>query len=191
MYDVMIIGAGPSGMTAAVYAARKKLHTLLISKDIGGQTNWTNSIENYMGYQFIEGPELIEKFENQVKQFPIDLKIGDGVSSISLIDKGFEIRTESGQTYQGKTGIIATGKRPRSLNIPGEEIVFCLVEINSPVRFRQRDAVIPEESAVWVTIPVGEAQQCPVGFWIFFLHCPDDVIFDSCIADWPGDMDDR
>lgn len=50
MYDVMIIGAGPSGMTAAVYAARKKLHTLLISKDIGGQTNWTNSIENYMGY---------------------------------------------------------------------------------------------------------------------------------------------
>lgn len=121
MYDVMIIGAGPSGMTAAVYAARKKLHTLLISKDIGGQTNWTNSIENYMGYQFIEGPELIEKFENQVKQFPIDLKIGDGVSSISLIDKGFEIHTESGQTYQGKTGIIATGKRPRSLNIPKEE----------------------------------------------------------------------
>ena len=77
MYDVIIIGAGPSGMTAAVYTARKKLNTLLISKDVGGQTNWTNSIENYMGYQFIEGPELIEKFETQVKQFPIDLKIGD------------------------------------------------------------------------------------------------------------------
>jgi NADH-dependent peroxiredoxin subunit F len=121
MYDVIIIGAGPSGMTAAVYTARKKLNTLLISKDVGGQTNWTNSIENYMGYQFIEGPELIEKFETQVKQFPIDLKIGDGVSSISLLERGFGILTESGQTYQGKTTIIASGKRPRSLNVPGEE----------------------------------------------------------------------
>jgi alkyl hydroperoxide reductase subunit F len=121
MYDVIIIGAGPSGMTAAVYTARKKLNTLLISKDVGGQTNWTNSIENYMGYQFIEGPELIEKFEAQVKQFPIDLKIGDGVINISLLDKGFEGHTESGQTYQGKAAIIASGKRPRSLNVPGEE----------------------------------------------------------------------
>ena len=121
MYDVIIIGAGPSGMTAAVYTARKKLNTLLISKDVGGQTNWTNSIENYMGYQFIEGPELIEKFETQVKQFPIDLKIGDAVTGISLLDRGFGILTESGQTYQGKTAIIASGKRPRSLNVPGEE----------------------------------------------------------------------
>ena len=121
MYDVIIIGAGPSGMTAAVYTARKKLNTLLISEDVGGQTNWTNSIENYMGYQFIEGPELIEKFETQVKQFPIDLKIGDGVTSISLLDRGFEIHTESGQTYHGKAAIIASGKRPRPLNVPGEE----------------------------------------------------------------------
>ena len=121
MYDVIIIGAGPSGMTAAVYTARKKLNTLLISEDVGGQTNWTNSIENYMGYQFIEGPELIEKFETQVKQFPIDLKIGDGVTGISLIDRGFEIHTESGQTYHGKAAIIASGKRPRPLNVPGEE----------------------------------------------------------------------
>ena len=121
MYDVIIIGAGPSGMTAAVYTARKKLNTLLISEDVGGQTNWTNSIENYMGYQFIEGPELIEKFETQVKQFPIDLKIGDGVTNISRLDRGFEIHTESGQTHQGKTAIIASGKRPRSLNVPGEE----------------------------------------------------------------------
>jgi alkyl hydroperoxide reductase subunit F len=121
MYDVMIIGAGPSGMTAAVYTARKKLNTLLISRDVGGQTNWTNSIENYMGYQFIEGPELIEKFETQVKQFPVDLKIGYGVAAISLLDGGFEVLTESGQTYRGKTVIVASGKRPRPLNVPGEE----------------------------------------------------------------------
>jgi len=56
-----------------------------------------------------------------VKQFPIDLKIGDGVISISLLGRGFEIHTEFGQTYQGKAAIIASGKRPRSLNVPGEE----------------------------------------------------------------------
>lgn len=121
MYDVIIIGAGPSGMTAAVYTSRKKLKTLLVSKDIGGQTNWTNSIENYMGYQLIEGPELIEKFEAQVKQFPIDLKIGDEAVSVDRPAEGFEVHMESGQTYQGKAVIIASGKRPRLLNVPGEE----------------------------------------------------------------------
>ncbi|MBM3172528.1 MAG: FAD-dependent oxidoreductase, partial [Chloroflexi bacterium] len=63
VYDLVIVGGGPAGMTAAVYAARKKLDALLLSKDVGGQVNWTLGIENYMGYQFIEGPELIRKFE--------------------------------------------------------------------------------------------------------------------------------
>ena len=121
MYDVAIIGAGPAGMTAAVYVARKKLKTVLVSKDIGGQTNWTNDVQNYMGYQFIEGPELMGKFENQVKQFPIDLKIGYETTHISRIDGGFEVKIENGETYAGKTAIIASGKRPRSLNVPGEE----------------------------------------------------------------------
>ena len=133
MYDLMIIGGGPAGMTAAVYAARKKLNTLLLSKDVGGQVNWTLGIENYMGYQFIEGPELIHKFEEQVKQFPLDVKIGEGVSSLSRIDGGFEARTDSGETYQAKAAIVATGKRPRQLNVPGEEelkgrgVTYCAI----------------------------------------------------------------
>ena len=120
-------------MTAAVYAARKKLNTLLLSKDVGGQVNWTLGIENYMGYQFIEGPELISKFEEQVKQFPLDVKIGEGVSSLSRIDGGFEARTDSGETYQAKAAIVATGKRPRQLNVPGEEelkgrgVTYCAI----------------------------------------------------------------
>ena len=59
MYQLIIIGAGPAGMTAAVYAARKKINTLLLSKDFGGQPLNTSSVENYMGYQYIEGPELM------------------------------------------------------------------------------------------------------------------------------------
>ena len=108
-------------MTAAVYAARKKLNALLLSKDVGGQVNWTLGIENYMGYQLIEGPELIKKFEEQVKQFPIDIKVGEGVSSLSRISGGFEAKTDGGETYQAKVAIIVTGKRPRPLNVPGEE----------------------------------------------------------------------
>jgi alkyl hydroperoxide reductase subunit F len=121
MYDLMIIGGGPAGMTAAVYAARKKLNALLLSKDVGGQVNWTLGIENYMGYQLIEGPELIKKFEEQVKQFPIEIKVGDNVSSLSRISGGFEAKTDGGETYQAKAAIIVTGKRPRPLNVPGEE----------------------------------------------------------------------
>ncbi len=121
MYDLMIIGGGPAGMTAAVYAARKKLNAMLLSKDVGGQVNWTLGIENYMGYQLIEGPELIHKFEEQVKQFPIDIKIGEGVSSLSRMGGGFEAKTDGGESYQAKAAIIATGKRPRPLNVPGEE----------------------------------------------------------------------
>ena len=133
MYDLMIIGSGPAGMTAAVYAARKRLSTLLLSKDLGGQVNWTLGIENYMGYQFIEGPELIQKFEEQVKQFPLDVKTGEGVSSLSRTSGGFEARTEKGETYQAKAAIIATGKRPRQLNVPGEEklkgrgVTYCAI----------------------------------------------------------------
>jgi alkyl hydroperoxide reductase subunit F len=121
MYDLMIIGGGPAGMTAAVYAARKKLNALLLSKDVGGQVNWTLGIENYMGYQLIEGPELIKKFEEQVKQFPIDIKVGEGVSSLSRISDGFEVKTDGGETYEAKAAIVVTGKRPRPLNVPGEE----------------------------------------------------------------------
>src|SRR4030066_259642 len=121
MYELMIIGGGPAGMTAAVYAARKKMNALLLSKDVGGQVNWTMGIENYMGYQIIEGPELIKKFEEQVKQFPIDMKIGEGVSSLSRISGGFEAKTDGGETYQAKVAIIVTGKRPRPLGVPGEE----------------------------------------------------------------------
>ncbi len=121
MYDLIILGAGPAGMTAAVYAARQKAETLLLSKDVGGQVNWTLSIENYMGYQFIEGLELIQKFEEQVRKFPIDIKIGSEIVSCIRVHQGFEVEVAEGTKYLGRTVIICSGKRPRMLNVPGEE----------------------------------------------------------------------
>ena len=133
MYELIIIGAGPAGMTAAVYAARKKLNALLLSHNVGGQVLWTSGIENYMGYQFIEGSELMQKFQEQVKQFPLDMKTGGKVSHVSRIDGGFEVKTDKGEDYQAMAAIIATGKRPRQLNVPGEEklrsrgVTYCAI----------------------------------------------------------------
>lgn len=133
MYELIITDAGPAGMTAAVYAARKKLSALLISYDMGGQVLWTAGVENYMGYQFIEGRELMQKFEEPVRQFPLDIKTGERVSSLSQTNEGFEVRTDKGGIYEAKAAIIATGKRPRQLNVPGEEklkgrgVTYCAI----------------------------------------------------------------
>jgi len=119
MYDLIIIGGGPAGLTAAVYSARKKMKTLLLTKELGGQLLWTREIENYMGYQFISGPELMSKFEEQVKRFSVETKY-DEVTGLTVEKNGsFTVKTEEGD-YQSKTVILASGKRSRLLGVPGE-----------------------------------------------------------------------
>ena len=147
MHEVMIIGAGPAGMTAAVYAARKRLKTLLVSKDIGGQAIWASKIENYMGYQFVEGAELMRKFDDQVKLFPIDQMIGEEVTTLARSNGTFQIQTAGGETRQARAVILASGKRPRLLNVPGEEqfrgrgVSYCAV-CDAPLFSRQSVAVV-------------------------------------------------
>jgi len=147
MYDLIIVGGGPAGMTAAVYAARKRIDALLLSKDLGGQPLWTSTVENYMGYQYIEGPELMRKFEEQVRQFPLEQKIGQGAVAVSRSDDGFEVTTEKDERYQAKAVIVATGKRPRELNVPGEQrlrgrgVTYCAI-CDGPLFAGQKVAVI-------------------------------------------------
>ena len=147
MYDLMIIGGGPAGLAASVYAARKQLKTLLVTVDIGGQINNTWGVENYLGYQFIEGPELIDKFQTQVSQYPIDQKIGQKVSRLKKTKGGFEAVCESGEKYQSKTVVFATGKKPRKLEVPGETeltgrgVTYCAI-CDGPVFSGQRVAVV-------------------------------------------------
>ncbi len=147
MYDLMIIGGGPAGLCAAVYAARKMLKTLLISVDFGGQPNTTTGIENYLGYQFIEGPELISKFYSQVKQFPLEQKIGAAVTRLDKVKRGFEAVTDAGERFQASAVIFATGKKPKKLNVPGEAefagkgVTYCEI-CDGPIFSGQKVAVI-------------------------------------------------
>ena len=120
MLDLIIIGAGPAGITAAVYAARKKMNLLVITMDIGGQTAWSGDIENYTGYQFVSGPELVAKFEEHMRRYEIPVKENERVLGLVKKDKTIYIKTDKGE-YRAKTAIIASGKRSRELGVPGEK----------------------------------------------------------------------
>ena len=120
MYDLIIIGAGPAGITAAVYAARKRMSLLVITKDVGGQAAISGDIENYTGYQFITGPELAAKFEEHMRRFDIALKENEEAVELKKIDDKILVRTNK-VSYETKTAIIASGKRSRELNVPGEK----------------------------------------------------------------------
>lgn len=120
-YDLIIIGGGPAGLTAAVYAATLKMDAFLITKDLGGQAIDSTKIENYMGFDFITGPELIEKFQYQlIHSHYIDHLMSDA-EKIEAADTGFNVITSELNTYSAKALIIATGMTRRRLKVPGEE----------------------------------------------------------------------
>ncbi|MFH1003418.1 MAG: FAD-dependent oxidoreductase, partial [Chloroflexota bacterium] len=104
-------------------------------------------VENYMGYQYIEGPELMEKFQEQVAKFPLEQQIGDEATALSRQDGGFEVTAANGKSYQARAVIIATGKRPRPLGVPGEEalrgrgVTYCSV-CDGPLFAGEKVAVI-------------------------------------------------
>jgi alkyl hydroperoxide reductase subunit F len=120
VYDVLIVGAGPAGLTAGVYCARKMLNTIIISENIGGQALASWTIENYMGYRMISGEELMKKFEEQVRILNMRLEL-DRIVSISKEDDVFTLRTISENTLKAKTLILAQGNRPKKLGVANEE----------------------------------------------------------------------
>jgi alkyl hydroperoxide reductase subunit F len=120
-YDLIIIGGGPAGLTAAVYAATMKMRAFLVTRDLGGQAVDSVKILNYMGFDFITGPELVEKFKDQlIHSHYIDHLIGE-VVQITRGDDGFSLVTSGSVGYAAKAVIVATGMTRRSLGVPGEE----------------------------------------------------------------------
>ena len=131
IYDLVIIGGATSGLTAGIYAARKKLNAVILTKEIGGQTLQTESIENFPGFEKISGSGLIDKIKEQVKKYGLPIKSGYEVKSISKTDDIFEIAVNISDEIKAKSIIIATGKNPRRLNVSGEKefenkgVVYC------------------------------------------------------------------
>lgn len=118
-YDVIIIGAGPAGCTSAIYAARRGLKTLLIeSKEVGGALLYGSTIENYPGFESINGLELAEKMKHHVKKFNVEI-LTEEVQDIKKTKEGFEISCSKNKFFS-KTVIVAQGVKPRALNIKDE-----------------------------------------------------------------------
>jgi thioredoxin reductase (NADPH) len=122
LYDVIIVGGASAGLTAATYASRQGLKTLVITKDIGGQALLTNAIENYPPFEHIGGFELMQKFEQQARNFGTEFAYEE-VHSITEHQGGdFTIKTNNKDNeYSGYALILAFGKTPRDLNVKGEK----------------------------------------------------------------------
>lgn len=119
MYDLIIIGSGPAGMTAAIYAVRREMKTLVIGREIGGQMIWASEIENYPGFESIKSYELIQKMKDQMVNFGAELK-NEEVKKIEKQGNVFKVHTANA-VYESKTVLVAMGLSPRQLSVPGEK----------------------------------------------------------------------
>jgi alkyl hydroperoxide reductase subunit F len=120
-YDLLILGGGPAAMSAAVYAARKMLKCALITKDFGGQVRETSEVENWLGFQSINAKDLADSFEEHAKSFDLPVRLGAAIIEVTKKGDAFSVKTEDNVVYSSKTVILATGKRHRALNVPGEK----------------------------------------------------------------------
>lgn len=121
MYELIILGGGPAGAAAGVYAARKKINTLLITPDFGGQSLVSADIQNWIGTKSLSGLELAKALEEHVRaQEGIEIKNEKAVKA-EKTDEGFSVTTEGGNIYETKTVLIATGSYRRKLGVPGEK----------------------------------------------------------------------
>lgn len=120
IYDVVIIGAGPAGLTAAIYTSRRAMKTLVVTKDIGGQMALTEDIGNYPGFEMIGGLELAQKFQVQAEKTGTKLDFKE-IVSLEKNDKIFTLKAGDGSEIQAKSVILAFGLTPRNLEVPGEK----------------------------------------------------------------------
>lgn len=145
-YDVIIVGAGPAAYSAAIYSTRKGLAVLLVGDNPGGQINDTADIENWLGIPSITGLNLSMLFQNHIERHAMAQRLHMTVAAVKAAGKGFQVVTEDGVTYRGRSVIYCAGKQYRRLGVPGEQrflgkgIAFCAT-CDAPL-FRDRSVAI-------------------------------------------------
>ncbi|MBN2794197.1 MAG: FAD-dependent oxidoreductase [Clostridia bacterium] len=145
LYDLIIVGSGPAGLSSAIYAARKGLSVGIIGDKPGGQVNDTSSVENYIGFEFVTGEGLAEAFKKHAESLEIHMANDVLVKSIEK-DDVFKLIANNYMTYQSKTVLIATGSKSRQLGVPGEKefygkgVTYCAI-CDGPL-FKEKTVVI-------------------------------------------------
>src|SRR3989344_3209677 len=160
MFDLIIVGGGPAGVSAGVYAARKRLKTLFITESFGGQSTESSGIENWIGTKNIPGAEFGKMLEDHLRAYAgnfVEIKIGERVDKVSKLEVGkFEVVTTDGANYQAKTILITTGSTRRKLDITGAKefenkgITYC-ASCDGPLFADQDVAVIGAGNAAFET----------------------------------------
>lgn len=145
MHDLIILGGGPAGLTAAMYAIQKRLDALLITRDLGGKTNYQLRLPFVERHMMINGDELISRFTRELEYLDF-LHIAENAESANKIEGGYEVKLSNGQTHQARTLIIATGAKPELLGVPGEQEFMnrglCYSAISYAQFFIERDAAV-------------------------------------------------
>jgi NADH-dependent peroxiredoxin subunit F len=146
LYDVLVVGGGPAGLNAALYASRKGFDVIVLSIMTGGQLNYTALIENYLGCNSIHGYELADRFRSHVEDYKIPIVETSNVTAYHQIGKNHEVTLSDGSVYKGKTMIVATGSVYRNLNVPGEwefagkGVSYCAI-CDAPL-YRNKDVIV-------------------------------------------------
>ena len=131
VWDVAVVGGGPAGLSAALYAARKNLSTILITMDLGGQVGITHLVTNYPGLPVIEGPELVRLMFEQAYMYGLERLIGERVTGVRVEGRAKVLELQSGKEVKARSVIVASGAQKRKLDIPGEDefagrgVVYC------------------------------------------------------------------
>jgi thioredoxin reductase len=151
MYDLIILGGGPAGLTATVYALRKRLNVLLITRDLGGKTNYRLQLPFVEKHLVITGEEVVSRFANEVEYLEFS-RVFEKAEKVEKIKNGYRVSTREGKTYDARTLIVATGAWGQRLEVPGEKEYMmrglCYSAVSYAPLFIERDTCVIGDSAL-------------------------------------------
>ena len=185
MYDLIIIGGGPAGITSAIYAARKKIKTLIITKDFQGQAGKAATVENWPGIKEISGPELMNSFKDHLDNYGIDKMENETISFVEKRNENFFIITDKKKELISQAVIVASGKNPRPLKVPGEEsyigkgVVYCAL-CDAPLFSGKKTAVIGGGNAGFETAIELAEKYSPK---VYILESSLKITADECLQE--------